>query len=84
MSARTTGVTPSVQVAETDRTPDFDDSGNPVPGSEPKNPEDNILKNAIQLVTGKSTVAQLNNGLPPVQTGERGQAPILRKNDVPQ
>jgi carboxyl-terminal processing protease len=80
-----TGVVPSVQVAESDNTPDYDDKGNPVPGSEPKNTEDNILKNAIQLVTGKTTVAQLNNGLPPIQTGERGEAPapILQKNDVP-
>lgn len=78
-----TGVVPTVQVAEADTTPDYDESGNPVPGSEPKNTEDNILKNAIQLVTGKTTVAQLNNGLPPIQTGSRGEAPILQKNNVP-
>jgi carboxyl-terminal processing protease len=79
-----TGVVPSVQVAEADTTPDYDDSGNPVPGSEPKNVEDNILKNAIQLVTGKTSVAQLNSGSAPIQTSGRGDAPILQKNNVPQ
>jgi carboxyl-terminal processing protease len=78
-----TGVTPTVQIAETDSTPDYDDSGKPIAGSEPKNVEDNILKNAIELVTGKTTVAQLNSGLPQIQSGERGEAPILQKN-VPQ
>ncbi len=78
-----TGVVPTVQIAEADTVPDFDDSGNPVPGSEPKNTEDNILKNAIQLVTGQTTVAELNNGLPRVQTGTKGDAPILQKNNVP-
>jgi carboxyl-terminal processing protease len=78
-----TGVVPTVQVADTDTTPDYDDNGNPVPGSEPKNTEDNILKNAVELVTGKSTVAQLNSGLPPIQSGQRGEAPILQKGNVP-
>jgi carboxyl-terminal processing protease len=79
-----TGVVPTVQIADADTTPDYDESGNPIPGSEPKNVEDNILKNAIQLVTGKTTVAQLNSGLPPIQSGEHGEAPILQKNNVPQ
>lgn len=79
-----TGVVPTVQVAEADTSPDYDDNGNPIPGSEPKNVEDSIMKNAIQLVTGKTTVAQLNGGLPPIETGAHGEAPILRKNNVPQ
>ena len=71
-----TGVVPTVQVAEADNSPDYDENGNPVPGSEPKNTEDNLLKNAVELVTGKSTVAQLNNPASlPVQTGERGEPP---------
>jgi carboxyl-terminal processing protease len=78
-----TGVVPTVQVAESDTTPDYDENGNPVPGSSPKNTEDNILKNAIQLVTGKTTVAQLNSGLPPIQTGPQGEAPILQKDNIP-
>jgi carboxyl-terminal processing protease len=78
-----TGVVPTVQVAEADRSPDYDDNGNAIPGSAPKNVEDSIMKNAIQLVTGKTTVAQLNGGLPQVETGAHGDAPILRKNNVP-
>ena len=66
-----TGVVPTVQVAETDTSPDYDENGNAVPDSEPKNTEDNILKNAIQLVTGKTTVAQLKSGSASVQTAAR-------------
>jgi carboxyl-terminal processing protease len=78
-----TGVVPTVQVADMDTSPDYDDSGNPIPGTEPKNVQDNILKNAVDLVTGKTTVAQLNDGsAPPIETGD-SEAPILRKNDVP-
>jgi carboxyl-terminal processing protease len=77
-----TGVVPTVQVAETDASPDYDDNGNPIPGSAPKTVEDNIMKNAIQLVTGKTTVAQLNSGLPPAEGGVHGEAPILQKNNV--
>jgi len=78
-----TGVVPTVQVAETDTTPDYDESGNPIPGSEPKNVQDNLLKNAIQLVTGKSTVAQLKNPEPVTINVDQQEAPILQKNDVP-
>jgi carboxyl-terminal processing protease len=77
-----TGVVPTVQMADTDTTPDYDENGNPIPGSEPKNVQDNLLKNAIQLVTGKSTVAQLKNP-EPVTINVDQEAPILRKNDVP-
>lgn len=79
-----TGVVPTVQVAEADTTPDYDENGNIIPGTEPKDVQDNIMKNAIQLVTGKTTVAQLNEGLPLVDTGVHGEAPILQKNNVPQ
>jgi carboxyl-terminal processing protease len=78
-----TGVVPTVQVADMDTSPDYDDNGNPIPGTEPKNVQDNILKNAVELVTGKTTVAQLNEGsAPPLETGD-SEAPILQKNDVP-
>ncbi|HEY3940754.1 MAG TPA: S41 family peptidase [Bryobacteraceae bacterium] len=55
------GVTPTVQLAETDNSPDFDQDGNPIPGTKPKNNEDNLLKQSIELVTGKTTIAQLMN-----------------------
>ena len=56
-----TGVGPSVQIAETDNTPELDENGNPIPGTTPKNSEDNLLKQSIDLVTGKTTIAQLMN-----------------------
>jgi carboxyl-terminal processing protease len=56
-----TGVVPSVQIAENDNTPELDENGNPIPGAAPKNTEDNLLKQSIDLVTGKTTIAQLMN-----------------------
>jgi carboxyl-terminal processing protease len=56
-----TGVVPSVQIAENDNSPELDQDGNPIPNSAPKNPEDNLLERSIELVTGKTTIAQLNN-----------------------
>jgi carboxyl-terminal processing protease len=56
-----TGVVPSVQIAENDNTTELDENGNPIPGTAPKNPEDNLLKQSIDLVTGKTTIAQLMN-----------------------
>ena len=53
------GVTPSVQLAENDSTPELDQEGNPVPGAPTKPTEDNLLKQSIELVTGKTTIAQL-------------------------
>jgi carboxyl-terminal processing protease len=53
------GVTPSVQLAENDSTPELDQEGNPVPGAPTKPSEDNLLKQSIELVTGKTTIAQL-------------------------
>jgi carboxyl-terminal processing protease len=55
-----TGVVPSVQIAENDNSPELDQDGNPIPNSAPKNPEDNLLERSIDLVTGKTTIAQLN------------------------
>jgi carboxyl-terminal processing protease len=56
------GVTPSVQLAENESTPDVDQDGNPIPGATPKSSEDNLLKQSIDLVTGKTTTAQLTSG----------------------
>lgn len=55
-----TGVTPTVQVADYDTQPEVDEDGNPIPQAEPKNNGDTVLKQAIELVTGKTTIAQLN------------------------
>jgi carboxyl-terminal processing protease len=77
-----TGVTPSVQLAENESTPELDEDGNPVPGSAPKNQEDNLLKQSIDLVTGKTTIAQLTN---PAVAGEGPveQHPIVNKAPGP-
>ena len=49
-----------MQIAENDNTPELDQDGNPIPNTAPKNPEDNLLQRSIDLVTGKTTIAQLN------------------------
>jgi carboxyl-terminal processing protease len=75
-----TGVVPSVQLAENDNTPEYDQDGNPIPGTAPKNTEDNLLKQSIELVTGKTTIAKLSdqtNG--PTVTGD-DQHPIIEKS----
>lgn len=56
-----TGVIPSVQMAENENQPEYDQDGNPIPGTAPKTTEDNLLKQAIDLVTGKVTMAELSN-----------------------
>lgn len=56
-----TGVVPSVQLAENDNSPELDQDGNPIPGTAPKTIEDNLLKQSIDLVTGKTTIAQLRS-----------------------
>jgi carboxyl-terminal processing protease len=69
-----TGVVPSVQLTENENSPELDENGNPIPGTAPKNPEDNLLKQSIDLVTGKTTIAQLMsqtdgpivNAVPPI------------------
>ncbi len=53
------GITPSVALAENDNTPDLDQDGNPIPGAPTKPTEDNLLKQSIELITGKTTIAQL-------------------------
>jgi carboxyl-terminal processing protease len=57
-----TGVVPSVQLTENDNSPELDQDGNPIPGTAPKNKEDNLLRQSIDLVTGKTSTAQLRNG----------------------
>ncbi|MBV9405597.1 MAG: PDZ domain-containing protein [Acidobacteriaceae bacterium] len=56
-----TGVVPTVQLTENDNSPELDQDGNPIPGTAPKNNEDNLLKQSIDLVTGKTTIAQLRD-----------------------
>jgi carboxyl-terminal processing protease len=75
-----TGVVPSVQIAENDNSPEYDQDGNPVPGTAPKNTEDNLLKQSIELITGKTTIAKLTdqaNG--PIVTAA-GQHQILENS----
>jgi carboxyl-terminal processing protease len=80
-----TAVTPSVQLAENDNSPDYDENGNPIPGSAPKNPEDNLLKQSIDLVTGKTTIAQLQSEPdgPIVTNQTQTQHPIIQKSPEP-
>ncbi len=73
-----TGVVPTVQIAEDDNSPEFDQEGNPVPGTAPKNTEDNLLKQSIDLVTGKTTVARLTDEANGPVVGS-GQHPITQK-----
>ena len=72
-----TGVVPTVQLAENDNSPELDQDGNPIPGTTPKSTEDNLLNKSIELVTGKTNVAQLlDDGNGPVGGG---QHPIIDK-----
>ncbi len=75
------GVTPTVALAENDNTPDVDQDGNPLPGAPPKPTEDNLLKQSIELVTGKTTIAQLTGDNGPLQASgdEPAAPPIIRK-----
>ena len=74
-----TGVTPTVQVAENDNAPELDQDGNPLPNTAPKNKEDNLLKQSVELVTGKTTIAQLTNSAnEPSINGV--QHPIIQKS----
>jgi carboxyl-terminal processing protease len=75
-----TGVVPTVQVAENDNSPEYDQDGNPIPGTAPKNKEDNLLKQSIELVTGKTTIAQLSGQIGgPIVRGQQ-QPPIIEKS----
>jgi carboxyl-terminal processing protease len=74
-----TGIVPSVQLAENDSAPELDQDGNPIPGSAPKNTEDNLLKKSIELVTGKTTVARLMNDTNDPVIGN-AQHPIIEKS----
>jgi carboxyl-terminal processing protease len=55
-----TGVVPTVAIAEADTTPDVDEDGNALTNAEPKSKDDTLLKRSVELVTGKTTIAQLN------------------------
>ena len=71
------GVVPTVQLAETDSNPELDQDGNPIPGTAPKTTEDNLLNKSIDLVTGKTNVAQLlDDGTGSLASG---QHPIIEK-----
>jgi carboxyl-terminal processing protease len=74
-----TGVVPTVQLAENDNSPEYDQDGNPVPGTAPKNAEDNLLKQSIELVTGKTTIAQLTDQANGPVVATSGQHPIIEK-----
>jgi len=79
-----TGVQPSVQMAENDNSPELDQEGNPIPDTAPKKTEDNLLKQSIDLVTGKTTVAQLmSEGIatvpPPTRDDQRNNRPTISK-----
>jgi carboxyl-terminal processing protease len=76
-----TGVVPSVQLAENDTSPELDQDGNPIPGTAPKNTEDNLLKQSIDLVTGRTTTAQLTNG-ENTRTLDGAQHPIQEKSPL--
>jgi carboxyl-terminal processing protease len=73
-----TGVVPTVEVAEADQGPELDQDGNPIPGTSPRNSEDNLLKQSIELVTGKTTVAELTSINSGFGTGE--PHPIVQKS----
>ncbi len=78
------GITPSVALAENDSTPDLDPDGNPIPGAAPKSTDDNLLKQSIELVTGKTTIAQLTGADPTGRPGDLDSAhPIIQKNLEP-
>jgi len=76
-----TGIVPAVQLAENDNSPDFDQDGNPIPGSAPKNKEDNLLKQSIDLVTGKTSIAQLMDQVNGPIINQ--QPPIVQKRPQP-
>ncbi len=78
-----TGVVPTVQLAENDNSPELDQDGNPIPGSAPKDKEDNLLKQSIELVTGKTTVAQLTNQDGGLISAGGEQHPIIQKSPQP-
>ncbi|MBI4902340.1 MAG: PDZ domain-containing protein [Acidobacteria bacterium] len=59
-----TGVTPSVPVVEVEAPPEVDDDGNPVvdpqPAPSPAKPgEDNLLKKALEVLSGKNAAAEV-------------------------
>ena len=74
------GITPSVALAENDGTPDVDQDGNPIPGAPSKPAEDNLLKQSIELVTGKTTIAQLTSDPGTAMLPSDEAHPIIEKS----
>jgi carboxyl-terminal processing protease len=79
-----TGVQPSVQMAENDNSPELDQDGNPIPDTAPKKSDDNLLKQSIDLVTGKTTIAKLTNECiatapPPIRDDHSNDRPTVTK-----
>ncbi len=77
------GVAPTVALVESDNTPDVDSDGNPLPGAPQKPTEDNLLKQSIDLVTGKTSIAQLTgDSVTPLAANEESPSahPIIRKS----
>jgi carboxyl-terminal processing protease len=72
-----TQVVPTVQLAENDNSPELDQDGNPIPGTEPKTMEDNLLKQAVDLVTGKTSLAELRKPNSGVIVRDPSEAPKL-------
>lgn len=73
------GVTPTVQVAENEGTPELDQDGNPIPGTGEKPSEDTLLKEAVELVTGKATVAELTGAETSETANVDSAHPIIQK-----
>jgi carboxyl-terminal processing protease len=76
---QTGGVLPTVQVTENDNSPELDQDGNPIPGTESKTVEDNLLKQAVDLVTGKTTLAELRRP----DSGVLVRDPFDKRKDLP-
>ena len=74
------GITPSVPLAENDGAPELDQDGNPLPGAPTKPTEDNLLKQSIELVTGKTTIAQLTGDPGAALRGADEAHPIIEKS----
>jgi carboxyl-terminal processing protease len=76
---QTAGVLPTVQLTENDNSPELDQDGNPIPGTESKTVEDNLLKQAVDLVTGKTTLAELRRP----DSGVLVRDPFDKRKDLP-
>ena len=75
------GVTPSVPITETDIGSDNDEDGTATAENAPKPTGDTLLKQAVELVTGRATLASLNgtNANPESGTVAGAPPPIIQK-----